>query len=79
MLVVFMMIANALSNYVIFRARDLRRSFLIGSLAPLFDATLVVCLILLDAIAAWALVPYLIYRVYGVWWGYALWKLNRSV
>lgn len=78
-LVVFMMIANALSNYVIFRARDLRRSFLIGSLAPLFDATLVVCLILLDAIAAWALVPYLIYRVYGVWWGYALWKLNRSV
>jgi tryptophan-rich sensory protein len=78
-LVVFMMIANGLSNYVIFRARDLWRSFLIGSLAPIFDGTLLVCLIQLDAIAAWSLVPYLIYRVYGVWWGYSLWKLNRSV
>ena len=75
----FMMVANALSNYVIFRARDLRRSFLIGSLAPIFDVALFVCLIQLDAIAAWSLVPYLIYRVYGVWWGYALWKLNRTV
>lgn len=74
-----MMIANALSNYVIFRARDLRRSFLIGALAPIFDVTLLLCLIQLDAIAAWALVPYLIYRVYGVWRGYALWNLNRPV
>jgi tryptophan-rich sensory protein len=78
-LVLFMMIANALSNYVIFRARDLWRSFLIGSVAPLFDATLFVSLIQLDAVAVWSLVPYLIYRVYGVWWGYALWKLNRPV
>jgi len=78
-LVLFMMIANALSNYVIFRSRNLRLSFLAGSLAPIFDVTLLVCLIQLDAIAAWSLVPYLIYRVYGVWWGYALWKLNRSV
>jgi tryptophan-rich sensory protein len=77
-LVVFMMIANALSNYVIFRAKDLWRSFLIGAVAPLFDATLLVCLIQLDSLAAWVLVPYLIYRVYGVWWGYEVWKLNRS-
>jgi tryptophan-rich sensory protein len=74
-----MMAANGLSNYVIFRARDLWRSFLVGSLAPICDAALFVCLIQLDAIAARALVPYLIYRVYGVWWGYALWKLNQSV
>lgn len=78
-LVLFMMIANALSNYVIFRARDLWRSFLIGALAPIFDVTLFVCLIQLDMVAAWALVPYLIYRIYGVWWGHAVWKLNRPV
>ena len=78
-LVLFMMVANAFSNYVIFRARDLRRSFLIGALAPIFDVTLFVCLVQLDALAAWSLVPYLIYRVYGVWWGYALWKFNRPV
>jgi tryptophan-rich sensory protein len=78
-LVLFMLIANALSNYVIFRARDLWLSFLIGSLAPIFDASLFVCLIQLDSLAAWTLVPYLIYRVYGVWRGHALWKLNRPV
>jgi tryptophan-rich sensory protein len=78
-LVLFMMIANGLSNYVIFRARNLWFSFLIGCLAPIMDAALFICLIQLDAVAAWALVPYLVYRVYGVWWGYALWKLNRSV
>lgn len=76
-LVLFMMAANALSNYIIFRARDLWRSFLIGCAAPIFDVALLICLIQLDAFAAWVLVPYLIYRVYGVWWGYEVWKLNR--
>ena len=78
-LVVLMMVANALSNYVIFRAKDLWRSFLIGCAAPMFDIALLICLIQLDALAAWSLVPYLIYRVYGVWWGYEVWKLNRAV
>ena len=36
------------------------------------------CLLRLDARAAFALVPYLLYRVYAVWWGYALWRANRS-
>lgn len=75
-LALFMMIANGLSNYVIFRARNLHAFFIIGCLAPVFDISLFICLIQLDAIAAWSLVPYLIYRVYAVWWGYALWKAN---
>lgn len=75
-LVVFMMTANALWNYLFFRARKLRLAVVAGSLAPLFDVALLICLIQLDRLAAWALVPYLIYRVYAVWWGYALWKLN---
>jgi tryptophan-rich sensory protein len=76
-LVLFMMIANALWNYVFFRARKLFLAFLTGSAAPLFDAALLICLVALDRVAAWSLVPYLLYRVYAVYWGYALWKLNR--
>jgi len=77
-LIVFMMAVNALSNYLIFRARDLRLSFVVGALFPLMDIALLLCLLKLDTAASLALIPYLLYRVYGVWWGYALWKLNRS-
>jgi len=75
-LVSFMMIVNALTNYVIFRARDLRLSFLIGALFPLMDIALFICLTQVDKLAAWSLVPYLLYRIYAVWWGYGLMKLN---
>ena len=73
-LIAFMMLANGLTNYVIFRARNLRLSFVIGSLAPIFDTMLFVLLLVLDRIAALSLIPYLVYRVYGVWWGYAYGK-----
>lgn len=76
-LIVFMMATNALWNYVFFRARKLFLAFVTGSIAPVFDAALFICLVRLDSVAAWSLVPYLAYRVYAVWWGYALWKLNR--
>jgi tryptophan-rich sensory protein len=78
-LIVFMMTANALWNYLFFRARKLYLAFVAGSAAPLFDAVLFICLVQLDRSAAWALVPYLLYRVYAVYWGYALWKVNRTV
>lgn len=75
-LVLLMMATNAVTNYVIFRARNLRLSFLIGSLFPLMDLTLFVCLLRLDRVAAGTLIPYLLYRIYAVWWGYGLWQLN---
>jgi tryptophan-rich sensory protein len=68
-LIVFMMLVNALTNYVIFRAQNLWVSFLIGSVFPVLDITLFVLVLFLDAVAALSLVPYLIYRVYAVWWG----------
>ena len=77
-LIVFMMTANGLWNYVFFRARKLFLAFVTGSTAPVFDAALFICLFRLDRIAAWSLVPYLLYRVYAVYWGYGLWKLNRA-
>jgi tryptophan-rich sensory protein len=75
-LVVGMMTVNAVSNYVIFRARDLRLAFFIGALFPMFDLALFACLLLLDSTAAIFLIPYLVYRIYAVYWGYALWKAN---
>lgn len=77
-LILFMMVVNALTNYVIFRARNLRLSFIIGNLFPLMDVTLFVCLLRLDRVAAWTLIPYLLYRLYALWWGHGLWKMNRD-
>ncbi|HKQ08667.1 MAG TPA: TspO/MBR family protein [Blastocatellia bacterium] len=75
-LILFMMVVNALTNYIIFRAQDLRLSFMVGALFPVMDVMLFICLTRLDQAAAWWLMPYLLYRVYAVWWGYGLWKLN---
>jgi len=77
-LIVFMMAANAMWNYVFFRARKLFLAFVAGSAAPVFDAALLICVVQLDRLAAWSLVPYLLYRVYAVYWGYVLWRLNRA-
>ena len=75
-LIVSMMVANALTNLVIFRARNLHLSYAIGCAFVVFDVVLTVCLLRLDRFAASALIPYLIYRVYAVWWGRALVTLN---
>ena len=75
-LVLLMMIVNALANYVIFRAKNLHLNFIIGALFPLMDVMLLICLVQLDTLAAWSLIPYLLYRIYAVWWCYGLWKLN---
>lgn len=78
MLISFMMVVNALTNYIIFRARNLRLSFLIGNLFPIMDIALFLCLVRLDRVAAWSLIPYLLYRIYALWWGYGLWKMNSQ-
>lgn len=76
-LAVFMMIVNGLTNYVIFRARNLYLSFIIGAVFPLMDVTLFALLMILDQTAALAMIPYLVYRAYAVFWGYALWRANE--
>src|SRR4051812_24181611 len=75
-LILVMMLVNAFTNYVIFRARDLRLSFIIGNFFAVADVILLTCLLWLDVVAASSLIPCLLSRVYAVWWGYALWKLN---
>jgi tryptophan-rich sensory protein len=75
-LIVVMMLGNALANLVIFRARKLHLSYLVGNVFALLDVLLVGCVVRLDVLAAAALAPYLVYRVYAVWWGRAIMKLN---
>jgi len=77
-LLVFMMTVNGLTNYVIFRARNLYLSFVIGAVFPILDLTLFALLMTLDHTAALVMIPYLLYRVYAVFWGYALWKANQT-
>jgi tryptophan-rich sensory protein len=54
-LILFMMIVNALSNYIFFRARDLRLGFIVGALFPVMDVALFICLMRLERVAAWSL------------------------
>ena len=77
-LVLFMLTVNAMANYVIFRAKDLHLNFILCALAPLPDFALLVCLVQLDSLAACSLTPYLVYRIYSIWWCYAIWKMNRT-
>ena len=76
-LIVFMMTVKGLTNYVIFRARNLYLSFVIGAVFPVLDLTLFGLLMSLDQPAAFVLIPYLLYRVYAVFWGYGLWRVNQ--
>jgi tryptophan-rich sensory protein len=76
--VLAMLLANALWNYVFFRARNLRFALVLAFVAPLMDLVLLVCLTRLDGPAAWALIPYLIYRLYSVWWAFGVWKMNPT-
>lgn len=75
-LIVGMMVGNALANLVIFRASNLHLSYVIGCAFAGLDVLLAICALRLDRVAASVLVPYLIYRIYAVWWGRALARLN---
>ncbi len=71
-----MMVGNALANLVILRARNLHPSYVIGCAFAGLDVLLTVCVLRLDGIAASVLVPNLVYRIYAVWWGRAVARLN---
>lgn len=68
---------NALWNYFFFRTRNLFHAYLLGLPYGLFALSLFLLLLLrLDRMAAWCLLPYLLYLFYGNFWGYRIWKLN---
>ena len=70
------MFVNALWNYFFFRSRNLFHCFVTGLPYALAALILFVLLLRLDRIAAWWLLPYLLYLPYASTLGYRLWKLN---
>jgi translocator protein len=70
------MFVNALWNYFFFRTRNLFHAYLLGLPYGVIAISLFLVLLLrLDRLAAWCLLPYLLY---GNLWGYRIWKLNPS-
>lgn len=77
-LLLAVMLGNALWNYTFFRRADLRSTLWVTIAYGITTVALLVALARVDAVAAWMLVPYLLYSVYGAWWTYTVWRLNSS-
>ena len=75
-LILIVLFANAFWNYLFFRLRSLRLSFIVGVLYSLIALRLLTLLHKLDRIAAWGFLLYTVYLLYANWWGYALWRTN---
>ena len=75
-LVMALMMANAAWNFVFFRRKDLRASFLAFLPYTLVAVALMLILAGIDRTSALVLTPYLLYLCYSVWWSYRVWVLN---
>ena len=78
-LLLVMMGVNAFWNYAFFRAQNLFLSLFAFAFYPFIAIALFLGLLQFDKIAAWPLVPYFVYLLYAVRWGYELWKLNPNL
>ena len=71
------MFINALWNYFFFRTRNLFHAYLLGWPYGAIAISLFLLLLLrVDHMAAWCLLPYVIYLLYAGLLGYRMWKLN---
>jgi tryptophan-rich sensory protein len=75
-LTILVMICNAGWNWLFFRRKDLRVSFLAFFPYGALVLALTVDLFRVDLWAAAAVTPYLLYLPCATWWGYRLWRLN---
>lgn len=73
-----MMFINALWNYFFFRTRNLFHAYRIGLPYSLIAFVLFALLLHLDRLAAFCLLPYLLYLFYANAFGYRVWRLNQS-
>jgi translocator protein len=77
-LLVLMMIANAVWNYIFFRARNLFVSLVAFGPYIVVTLALIITLSRFDQLAAGLVFVYSLYLVYATLWAYRLWSLNRS-
>lgn len=76
-LILVLMTANAIWNFVFFRARNLFLSFVAFIPYLVVAVALFTCLTQFDKAAAWPLAAYLVYLLYAIRWGYLLWRINK--
>jgi tryptophan-rich sensory protein len=75
-LVLAFMALNSFWNYLFFGLKDLRYSFILSLIYSTVATALFVGLYHTDSIAFYAHLPYMIYLIFGNYWGYSLMKLN---
>lgn len=75
-LLLAVMLGNAFWNYTFFRRGDLHMTLWVTIAYGVTTVALFVALVRIDAFAAWLLVPYLVYSIYGAWWTFTVWRLN---
>ena len=75
-LLIAMMTLNVAWNFVFFRRRDLRLSFLWFAPYSLVVLLLLWCMSKIDLLAACFLLTYSLYLPYALQWSYRVWKLN---
>jgi len=78
-LMLVVMLFNAAWNYLFFRRRSVRASFVALFPYAALILTLAGLLLGFDPIGAGILLPYLVYLTYVTWWTYRLWRINDSV
>jgi tryptophan-rich sensory protein len=77
-LILIVLVANALWNYLFFRLQNLRLSSVEALAYSLVTLGLLTLLVRLDRVAAWCLLPYALYLSYANWWGFAVWQANAN-
>ena len=73
-----MMFINALWNYFFFRSRNLFHAFALSLPYSALAVGLFWMLLGLDRLAAWVLLPYILYLFYAGAFGYSVWRLNQA-
>lgn len=77
-LLLAVMFGNAFWNFAFFRRGDLRLALGVTVAYGVAAVALLVALLGVDRLAAWFLVPYFVYLIYGMWWTCAVWRLNAK-
>jgi tryptophan-rich sensory protein len=77
-LLLLIMALNAFWNYFFFRRENLFAAAVLGAFYSVVAIVLFVCLWQFDYLAAYVLVPYLLYLIYAFYWSFRLLKLNRK-
>jgi translocator protein len=69
--------ANAIWNYVFFRAKNLAATLMLSVCYSVCVLALQILLAISDLVSAFVLLPYTLYLGYANWLQYEMWRLNR--